>query len=113
MAAKKPTKKATKTVKGIEVDLVPSDEIIPSRLYANYVRVSQSPYDCSLEFCDATPILDVKKAIDEGIHKIAVVADIVIPFSLMPGLIKALQTEHEKYKDSIEREKNAGKSSKK
>ncbi len=98
MAAKKTTKKSTKAGKGIKVDLIPSDELLPSRLYANYVQVGQSPYDFTLRFCDATPISDLKKIVaDKGIHKIPLVAEIAIPFDLMPGLIKALQIQYKKH----------------
>ena len=97
MAAKKP-KKSTKAGKSVKINLVPSDELLPSRLYANYVQVGQSPYDFSLRFCDVTPISDLKKVIkNEGIHEIPVVAEIAIPFDVMPPLIKALQEQYKKY----------------
>jgi len=98
MAAKKPTKKATKADKSIKVTMIPSDELMPNRLYSNFVQVTQSPHDFTLRFCDVTPILDVKKVIeDKGVHKIPLVAEIAIPFDLMPNLIKTLQTQYEKY----------------
>ena len=98
MAAKKPKKKATKTDKSIEVTMMPSDELIPNRLYSNFVQVTQSPHDFTLQFCDAIPILDVKKVVeDEGVHKIPLVAEIAIPFDLMPDLIKTLQVQYKKY----------------
>jgi len=79
MAVKKPTKKATKTGKGIKVNLIPSDELLPNRLYANYVQVGQSPYDFTLRFCDATPVSDLRKVIEnKGGHEIPVVAEIAI-----------------------------------
>ena len=114
MAAKKTTKKSTKAGKDIEVILTPSDELSPNRLHANYVQVAQSPHDFTLRFCDAIPIWDLKKVVEnEGIHKIPLVAEIAIPFNLMPSLIEALQTQHKNYKDGIEGKKNAGKSPKK
>ena len=66
MAVNKPTKKATKTGKAIEVKFIPSDELISNRLYANYVQVTHSPFDFTLRFCDAPSILDVKKVIKDG-----------------------------------------------
>ena len=98
MAAEGKTKKATKIDKGIKVNLIPSDEIMSNRLYSNHVQVIQSPFDFTLQFCDVTPILDVKKVVeDKGDHKIPLVAEIAIPFELMPNLIKALQSQLEKY----------------
>ncbi len=114
MAVNKPTKKATKTGKAIEVKFIPSDELISNRLYANYVQITHSPFDFTLRFCDAIPISDLKKVVEnEGIHKIPLVAEIAIPLNLMPALIEALQTQHKNYKDGIEGKKNAGKSPKK
>ena len=98
MVAKKPTKKPTKADKGVEVNLIPSDEIVSNRVYANYVQVAQSPYDFSLRFCDATPISNIEKVIQGGgAYEIPVVAEIAIPFDVMPALIKVLQEQYKKY----------------
>lgn len=113
MAAKKSTKKATETDKGIEVTLVPNEDIPPSRIYSNFIQVAQTPYDFSLKFCDATPLSGSKKVGGKVTHPIPIVAEIAIPFNLMPAFIKALQTQYEIYKDIIEGAGNAKKSSKK
>ncbi len=113
MAAKKSTKKSTKTAKGIEVTLVPNENIPPSRIYSNFIQVAQTPYDFSLKFCDATPISGSKNVGGKVTHAIPIVAEIAIPFNLMSGFIKALQTQYEVYKDKIEWEGKAKKSSKK
>ncbi|MBW2708091.1 MAG: hypothetical protein JRD04_02210 [Deltaproteobacteria bacterium] len=81
----------------IDVTLAPSDDIIPHRVYSNYVQVTQTPHDYSLRFCDATPIYDVEKvAENDGVFPIPVVAEIVIPLEVMPSLIKTLQAQYEK-----------------
>ena len=109
MAARKTTKKVPQTDNGIEVNLVPSDELLPNRLYANYVQVAQTPYDFSLKFCDATPISGGNNIEGKITHTIPIVAEITISFDLMPSFIKALQDQYEMYRNRIEREKNAGK----
>ena len=81
----------------IDVTLAPSDEIIPNRVYSNYVQVAQTPHDYSLRFCDATPIYDTEKvAENNGIFPIPVVAEIIIPLEVMPSLITTLQAQYEK-----------------
>lgn len=102
MAAKKPTKKVKKAKKGVEVNLIPSDEIVSNRVYANYVQVSNSPFDVTLRFCDVPPISNIEKVVqDGGAYEIPVVAEIAIPFDVMPALIKILQDQHKTHKAKI------------
>lgn len=82
----------------LEVTLMPSDAIVSKRIYSNFVMVTHSPHDFSLRFCDASPIYDIDKvAANNSIHPAPVVAEIVIPFDVMPNLIKVMQTQYEKY----------------
>ena len=98
MSTKKATKKVVKVDGSIEVTPVPSDELVSNRLYSNYVQVAQSPFDFTLRFCDAPPIYDVKEvAGNGGVFPIPIVTEIVIPFDLMPSLIKALESQYKKH----------------
>lgn len=101
MVDKSATKKPTKPVKDIKVTLIPNNEMQPSRIYSNYVHITQTPYDFSLKFCDATPISVDSNTKNQITHNIPIVAEIAIPLNLMPKLIKALQTQYEDYKNQI------------
>ena len=81
----------------LEVTVIPSDAIVSKRIYSNFVMVTQSPHDFSLRFCDAPPIYDIDKVVNNGIHPAPIVAEIIIPFNVMPNLIKVLQTQYEKH----------------
>ena len=113
MTDKKTTKKSTKAPEGIKVTLEPNENILPRRIYSNYIQVAQTPYDFSLKFCDAIPLLGGNNAEGKVIHPIPIVAEIAIPFNLMPGFINALQTQYKLHEDNIGRAENAKKTSKK
>jgi len=82
----------------IEVKPKPSPDLLPSRIYSNYVEVSQSPYDFSLKFCDATPIYNMEEVkINKGLHRIPIIAEIAIPSTIVKPLIDALQIQYNKY----------------
>ncbi|MFZ2634412.1 MAG: DUF3467 domain-containing protein [Desulfosalsimonadaceae bacterium] len=105
--------KKTIEVKEVEVKLKPSYGIEPTRIYANFAEISQSPYDFTIKFCDATPIRDFKKLKEaDGVHDIPVVAEIAVPHAFVPGLIRALKTQYENYQEAIG-ENNDGKQNKK
>lgn len=94
----------------VEIKLVPSDEIHPTREYSNYILVSHSPHDFSLKFCDATPVTDINKVKQNGgNHYIPVVREIAISPNVIPGLIKALQDQFKKYRLSYESTTNGKK----
>ncbi len=81
----------------VEIKVVPDNSGESKRIYANFVAVNQSAYDFSLRFCDASPVHDIKKVMENNrIHLAPVVAEIAIPFEVVPGLIKALQNQLEK-----------------
>jgi len=112
MAEKKITTKAKKTAKGLEVTLVPNKDTPQSRTYSNFIQVAQTPYDFSLMFCDATPISIDNNTDGRITHDIPIVAEIAIPFHLVPGFIKALQIQYGLYKDNIGGDANVKKTSK-
>lgn len=93
-------KKTESTIEKIEIKIQPTTDIPASRIHSNHVEITQSPYDFTLRFCDATPIYDMKGIEkNKGIHKIPIIAEIAIPFRLMKPLIDALQIQYDKYKE--------------
>ncbi len=97
-----------------QIKPIPNEEIIPTREYSNFVLVSHTPYDFSLKFCDMIPIQDIDKIKqNEGKHPIPVIAEIAVPASLVPNLIKALQSQLRQYrlefKDIASEKKPSGK----
>lgn len=94
-AAKK--KKPAAKKKELPLELVPSLQSKTGRLYSNWVQVSHNPWDFTLRFCDAPPGADVDRLREGKTLILPTVAEIIIPVNLMPGLIEALQVNHEKY----------------
>lgn len=83
----------------LEVIIRPSSELLPTRVYSNHVEVTQSPQDFTLTFCDATSISNLDAVKDKaGVHDVPIVAEIAIPFSLVPNLIKVLQSQYRHHK---------------
>ena len=113
MTDKKTTKKSTKASKGIQVTLEPDENILPRRIYSNYIHVAQTPYDFSLKFCDAIPLSGNNNAGTKVTHSIPIVAEIALPLNLIPGFINALKAQYKLYEDNIERAENVKKTSKK
>ena len=85
----------------IELQIIPSKEIVSKRIYSNFVSINHSQYDSTLTFCDILPIDDAQKLDIEKTKKLnaPIQAEIVIPNSLVEPLIEALSKNHEKYKD--------------
>lgn len=92
-----------KTKATIELQIIPSKEIVSERIYSNFVTVNHSPYDFTLTFCDILPIDDTQKIDIEKIKKLnaPIQAEIVIPTPLVEPLIKALSENYETYKKNI------------
>ena len=107
--AGKPDKKAAKD---LTVTLSPNRDTPQTRIYANFAQVSQTPYDFNLMFCDATPISINKSADGKITHDIPIVAEIAIPFHLVPGLINALQIQYDLYRNNVSGDTNEKKPSK-
>ncbi|MFH1982440.1 MAG: DUF3467 domain-containing protein [Pseudomonadota bacterium] len=83
----------------VELKLRADASLPVKRLYSNYVEVAHSPYDFTLRFCDVGPIDNVANlAASGGEHKVPVVAEIAIPFQILPGLIQALQRQVEQHR---------------
>jgi hypothetical protein len=85
----------------VELKLKADANLPVRRQYANYVEVAHSPYDLTLRFCDVGPIENVAElAAGGGEHKVPVVAEIAIPFQIVPGLIQALQRQIEQRRNA-------------
>lgn len=99
--------KPVKKDKGLEVKLIPTEDLNINREYANYVEVTQTPYDFTLRFCDATPFkVNTEQLENNSVeHPIPIVADIVIPFQIVPHLINALKSQWNVRKKNIEKNK--------
>ena len=84
--------------KQINFTIVPEDPDDPSRArreYANFCAVAHTPFDLTLTFCDVRPLSerDVKSAEASQTVRAPVVTRIALPFTVVPGLIAALQEQ--------------------
>ncbi|HXT69834.1 MAG TPA: DUF3467 domain-containing protein [Vicinamibacterales bacterium] len=80
----------------------PGDAGRPVREYANFCAVAHTPFDLTLTFCDVQPLTeqDVRQAEASQVVKAPVVARIAIPFSVVPGLITALQEQLKSFQEA-------------
>ena len=84
--------------KQINFTIVPEDPTDASRSrreYANFCAVAHTPFDLTLTFCDVRPLSerDIKTAEATQTVQAPVVARIALPFSVVGGLITALQEQ--------------------
>ena len=84
--------------KPINFTIVPEEPADPAagrRTYANFCTVAHTPFDLTLTFCDVQPLTerDVKAAEAAEIVRVPVVARLAVPFTIVPGLIAALQEQ--------------------
>ncbi len=80
----------------------PGDAARPVREYANFCAVAHTPFDLTLTFCDVQPLTeqDVRQAEASQVVRAPIVARIAVPFSVVPGLITALQEQLKSFQDS-------------
>lgn len=80
-------------IKKLQLAAVPDASVVSQRKYSTYVQVQNTNFDMTLRFCDITPIYNMQEFLTGGKkeHHIPVIAEIAIPVSIVPGLIKALQ----------------------
>jgi len=73
----------------------PAETRRADRVYANFCAVAHTPFDLTMTFCDVRPLseVDLKSAEQSQTVKAPVVARIALPFSVVPGLIAALQEQ--------------------
>ena len=84
--------------KQINFTIVPEDPETPQagrREYANFCAVAHTPFDLTLTFCDVRPLSerDIRSAEQSQTVRAPVVARIALPFSVVPGLVAALQEQ--------------------
>jgi hypothetical protein len=84
--------------KHINFTIVPEDPDDPNRArreYANFCAVAHTPFDLTLTFCDVRPLSerDIHNAEASQTVRAPVVARIALPFSVVPGLVAALQEQ--------------------
>ncbi len=85
--------------KSINFTIVPDDSDNTTdearRTYANFCAVAHTPFDMTLTFCDVRPLSeqDVRNAEQSQTIRAPVVSRIALPFSVIPGLISALQEQ--------------------
>jgi hypothetical protein len=95
-----------KTEEPEELKLKASGDAVHGRLYANFINVSFSPWDCTLRFCDAPPFAEVEKFKKDGFLVLKPMVDIVIPTDVVPELINALQQAFDGHMKALEESKN-------
>jgi len=82
--------------KGVKVTLVPTEGKVSNRVYANYVQIQNTPFDISIRFCDALPLYDKPQTHDVRLD-VPIVAEIVLPYDVVPNFIKALEEKYKHY----------------
>ena len=92
-------------LKEINFTIVPDDPADAERArreYANFCAVAHTPFDLTLTFCDVRPLSerDVQMAQQSQTVRAPVVARVAMPFSVVPGLIAALQEQMRAYTES-------------
>lgn len=88
--------------KQLSFTIVPDDSEDMLREYANFCAVGHTPFDMTLTFCDVRPLTerDLQSAEETHTVKAPVVARIALPFSVVPGLINALQEQMRAMQDA-------------
>ncbi len=93
--------------KVVDIKIKSDDNLQAKRTYSNYVEVHHTPWDFSLRFSDAPPIYDKREIKSDGSYSVPLVKEIVIPVSLVPGLIEALKKQLEKFNKDYGKTENA------
>lgn len=85
----------------------PADEAQARRTYANFCAVAHTPFDLTLTFCDVRPLSerDIQNAEASQTVRAPVVGRIALPFSVIPGLIAALQEQLRAVQDAQKQQK--------
>ena len=99
--------------KQINFTIVPEDATDSARArreYANFCAVAHTPFDLTLTFCDVRPLSerDIKSAEESQTVRAPVVARIALPFSVIPGLVSALQEQLRAVQDAQSAPPDAG-----
>jgi len=95
-------KEKPKKSEEITLKLSPTGDPRMGRVYANYVQISHNPWEFTVRFCLAPPGGDIKKSMKGNKLEIPIIIDIMVPPALIPGFIKALQTNYGKFEKRSE-----------
>jgi len=94
----------TQPIKQINFTIVPDESTTTpgGRTYANFCAVSHTPFDLTVTFCDVRPLSeqDVRTAEESQTVRVPIVARLVLPFGVVPGLITALQEQLQAIKET-------------
>ncbi len=91
------TKKTAPKKETITVNIIPSLEPKLGRVYSNYVQVSHSQYEFTIRFGDAPPGGDLVRLKQGDNITIPNIIEIVVVPDLIPAIIKALDTNYNKF----------------
>jgi hypothetical protein len=86
-------------LKQINFTIVPDDNGGNERTYANFCAISQTPFDCTLTFCEVQPLSEdeIRKINTsppgEMVVRAPIRAKVVVPFQVLPNLVAALQEQ--------------------
>jgi hypothetical protein len=87
-------------LKQINFTIVPDDDGRNARTYANFCAISQTPFDCTLTFCEVQPLsedeirtLNSSSPGAEMVVRAPIRAKVVVPFQVLPNLVAALQEQ--------------------
>jgi len=90
--------------KQVNFTIVPAESADndPPRVYSNFCAIAHTPFDITLSFCEVLPLTekDLKDAEAEHVVRAPVRSRVVLPVSVVPGLIAALQEHLRAYADS-------------
>ena len=92
----------TKQVNFTIVPAESNDGNEPPRVYSNFCAIAHTPFDITLSFCEVLPLSerDLKDAEADHVVRAPVRSRIVLPVSVVPGLITALQEHLRAYSES-------------
>jgi hypothetical protein len=87
-------------LKQINFTIVPDEGGGVERTYANFCAISQTPFDCTITFCEVLPLSEAEirtlNAATPGAEmtvRAPVRARLVVPFGVLPNLVAALQEQ--------------------
>jgi uncharacterized protein DUF3467 len=87
-------------LKQINFTIVPDDSGRHERTYANFCAISQTPFDCTLTFCEVLPLseeeirtLNAAAPGTDMVVRAPVRVRVVVPVQVLPNLVAALQEQ--------------------
>ena len=89
--------------KQVNFTIVPEEGNEPARVYSNFCAIAHTPFDITLSFCEVLPLSerDLKDAEADHVVRAPVRSRIVLPVSVVPGLVAALQEHLRAYSDPM------------